>query len=144
MLGSDQITETDRQTIDTLMRQAPTFKQRIAGKSLPMEKFICKKTERYFAQNRCLILPAIELMYVWNTFKVIGKHFSIADGILKLIDNKLTELDKQSPRKNDNTKTSIPGSITPDRKYDADNRALVLLLKGACLRQMKSPLQALK
>lgn len=93
-----------------------------------MEKFTIKKADRFFSQKKHLVLPAIELMYLWNAFKVLGKHFHLADNVLRLIDTELKQLDSKSERS----------------KYDADNRALVLLLKGACLRQMKSPLQALK
>lgn len=108
--------------------EAPKHKQRIAGKSLPMEKFVIKKSERFFAQQKQLVLPCIELMYLWNSFKILGKHFSLADGIYKLVDAELI-------RHN--------GKATAE-KFDADNRAMILLLKGACLRQMKSPLQALQ
>lgn len=128
LMLNDNLTDLERKEIDILMMDAPQYKQRIAGKSLPMEKFICKKTERYFAQNKCLILPAIELMYVWNIFKVMNKQFLIADGIYKIIDKKLIELNE----------------IKVYDRYYYDNKALILLLKGVCLKHMKSPLQALK
>lgn len=107
--------------------EVPRYKQRIAGKSLPMEKFTIKKASRFFAENERLVLPAIELMYLWNAFKIIGKHFYLADNIFKLLEEAQTELDARTER----------------TKYDAENRALLLLLKGACLRQMKSPYQAM-
>lgn len=106
----------------------PQYKQRIAGKSLPMEKFTIKKAERFFAEKKSLVLPAIELMYLWNAFKILGKHFHLADNVFKLIEKSQRELDAR----------------TEHSKYDVENRALILLLKGACLRQMKSPLQALQ
>lgn len=109
-------------------REVPQYKQRIAGKSLPMEKFTIKKADRFFAEKKNLVLPAIELMYLWNTFRVLGKHFQLADNVYKLIENAQKELE----------------SRTEHSKFDVENRALILLLKGACLRQMKSPLQALK
>lgn len=70
-------------------------------------------------------------MFLWNLFKITGKHFPIADGVYKIIENTMTSLDSS-------------GTNDPIRKYENDNRALLLLLKGACLRHMKSPLQALK
>lgn len=108
--------------------EVPQYKQRIAGKSLPMEKFTIKKAERFFAEKKSLVLPAIELMYLWNAFRILGKHFHLADNVFKLIEKSERELDERRDRS----------------KYDVENRALILLLKGACLRQMKSPLQALQ
>uniref|UniRef100_A0A1A9VR88 Tetratricopeptide repeat protein 39B n=1 Tax=Glossina austeni TaxID=7395 RepID=A0A1A9VR88_GLOAU len=128
MLMLPNLTHDENQIIDTLMTTAPTYKQRIAGKSLPMEKFVCKKTERYFCQGKWLCLPAVELMYVWNTFKVLSKQHSVADGIYQIIERKLNELK--------NTKTQ--------RSYDADNIALCLLLRGAFYRQMKKNSLAMK
>lgn len=110
-----------------IFSEAPTYKQRIAGKSLPMEKFAIKRTDRFFVEKGKLQLPAIELMYLWNTFKVLGKYFHLADNVLKVIERALNELDSNSE----------------STKYEYDNRALLLLLKGACLRQMKSPLQSI-
>lgn len=108
--------------------EVPQYKQRIAGKSLPMEKFTIKKAVRYFAEKKNLVLPAIELMYLWNAFKVLGKHFELADNVFRTIESAQKKLEARTER----------------TKYDVENRALILLLKGACLRQMKSPLQSLK
>lgn len=82
----------EKQQIDNLMMQAPTYKQRIAGKSLPMEKFMIKKTERYFAQKKNLVLPIFELMYVWNFFKIIGKRQDLILNIFKRIEETEREL----------------------------------------------------
>jgi hypothetical protein len=128
MLDPRELTNSEQTTIENLMRNVPVYKQRIAGKSLPMEKFACKKSARFFAQQRQLIVPAIELMYVWNMFRILGKHFYLIDGIYKIIEKTLSGLEGR----------------TEMAKYEADNRALLLLLQGACLRQMKSPLQAMK
>ncbi|XP_031335383.1 tetratricopeptide repeat protein 39B-like isoform X2 [Photinus pyralis] len=122
-----ELSVSDRMVTDNLMKELPNYKQRIAGKSLPMEKFVIKKSERYFSQNQTLVLPVLELMYLWNLFKVLGKQFTLAENVFKLIEKAESEL----------TNFKV-------RKYHADNTALVLLLKGACLRQMNSPLQALE
>ncbi|KAK2581440.1 hypothetical protein KPH14_005115 [Odynerus spinipes] len=112
----------EKQTIDNLMMQAPTFKQRIAGKSLPIEKFIVKKAERYFAQKKNLVLPVFELMYVWNLFRIIGKRRDLIIHMFKRIEDEEKELNS-----------------APKTEFHADNEALLLLLKGACLRQMGHP-----
>ncbi|XP_015599667.1 tetratricopeptide repeat protein 39B [Cephus cinctus] len=119
------VNSEEKQTIETLLLQAPTFKQRIAGKSLPMEKFVIKKSERYFAQKKNLVLPVFELLYVWNLFKIFVKRQDLALNLFKIIEeeeNRLTTRTKD--------------------EYHADNLALLLLLKGACLRQIRQPLQS--
>lgn len=93
-----------------------------------MEKFVIKKSERYFAQNESLVLPMVELMYVWNMFKILKKSFQLGENVLRLIERALRNLNYAAP----------------SNKFDSDNRALLLLLKGACLRQMGSPLQGLE
>lgn len=92
-----------------------------------MEKFAIKRTDRYYAQKEHLVLPVIELMFLWNLFKIC-KNFQIGSNIFKTIDKALIE---------------VNSSLAPS-KYDIDNRALILLMKGACLRHMGSPLQALE
>lgn len=130
MLNPNDLKSTEKRTITNLMQEVPVYKQRIAGKSLPMEKFACRRSERFLTTGT-LILPAIELMFLWNLFKILGKHFPLAEGVYKIIEKTLNSLEEADA--ND-----------PIRKYETDNRALLLLLKGACLRHMKSPLQSLK
>ncbi|KAJ8926908.1 hypothetical protein NQ314_020760 [Rhamnusium bicolor] len=122
----NELTPSEIIIIDNLMKDVPKYKQRIAGKSLPMEKFAVKKAERYFSQGHNLVVPALEMMFVWNLFKIL-KTFNVATKIYKLIEKALVDI-------NSNTMPS---------KYQNDNKALVLLLQGACLRHMGSPLQAL-
>ncbi|CAD5111808.1 DgyrCDS1080 [Dimorphilus gyrociliatus] len=119
-----------REHVTDLLEKAPIFKQKIAGKSLPMEKFAIKKCERYFAQKRRLLVPAYELQYLWNHFSIMSKSAGLLQPILAEIDNNLLLL--ESPEK-------------PDSFYD--DLGLLLLLKGACLRhlgQLKEALSILK
>ncbi|KAF7992091.1 hypothetical protein HCN44_001416 [Aphidius gifuensis] len=116
---------SDKDFINNLMHDVPIYKQRIAGKSLPMEKFVVKKSERYFAQDKTLVLPIFELMYVWNLFRIVGKISNFIMNMYKIIEDEENNI-KNNPR----------------TIYQTDNEALLLLLKGACLRQMKHPLQA--
>lgn len=93
-----------------------------------MEKFAVKKSERYFNQGKKLVLPVLELMYVWNLFKILRKNSVLASRVYRLVETTLNELNAE--------KTSS--------RYDMDNKCLVWLLKGACLRQMNSPQQAIQ
>ena len=77
-------------------RDIPSWKQRIAGKSIPMEKFAVKRCERFFAQGNRLVLPAVELLYLWNGFKIVGKQQDLVHPFLFLVEKhiKILEADK--------------------------------------------------
>jgi hypothetical protein len=63
-----------------------------------MEKFVVKKTERFFAQKKMLVLPALELLYVWNLFKVLGKKRELIQNVYKMIEKTLAKLDAQKSK----------------------------------------------
>lgn len=115
--------DEDVREIDRLMLDVPASAQRIAGKSLPMEKFIAKRAARYSAQHGRLVLPVIELMYLWNMFKFIGKDYNMANGILQIVSAELSSLEI-SP---------LPHVL---QLYYSDNRVLCLLLRGSCYFHM--------
>ena len=76
-----------------LMRHVPTWKQKIAGKSLPMEKFAVAKADRFLAQGNHLVLPALELIYVWNGFKTLGKSWQTMDSVFVLVEKCLQDIE---------------------------------------------------
>ncbi|XP_043863035.1 tetratricopeptide repeat protein 39B isoform X4 [Drosophila mojavensis] len=119
--------DEDKSEIKKLMLEVPAYRQKIAGKSLPMEKFMAGRSIRYNSQNNRLVLPLIELMYLWNIFKFIGKNYQMADSLLQIINGELAMFDKPS--------TDL---------YYADNRALCLLLRGSCYVQMGESVLALQ
>ena len=65
-------------------RNIPSWKQKFGGKSLPQEKFSILKAERFLKQGY-LVLPAIEVVYVWNGFNIIGKSHKLTEDILGLV-----------------------------------------------------------
>ncbi|KAJ0183827.1 hypothetical protein K1T71_000250 [Dendrolimus kikuchii] len=108
-----------------LLVKAGHYKQRIAGKSLPMEKFVIKRSARYQAQGGWLLLPGIELICLWNMFHILSANHMATSDVLKVI--KTTEECIDSGPKN------WMG------RYEADNRALVRYLHGCCLAHMGLP-----
>lgn len=50
-------------------RAIPTLVQRIAGKSIPIEKFALRKTKRFTEQGKWLTLPALVSSYSNFLFK---------------------------------------------------------------------------
>jgi hypothetical protein len=64
-----------------------------------MEKFVVKKSVRYFAQNERLCLPALELIYVWNYIRIMGKDWALIQNSYRLIERSFKDIEK---RKNGN------------------------------------------
>nr|XP_040144593.1 tetratricopeptide repeat protein 39A isoform X5 [Ictidomys tridecemlineatus] len=103
-----------------LFRAVPGLKLKIAGKSLPTEKFAIRKSRRYLSPNPIsLPIPALEMMYIWNGYAVIGKQPELTDGMLEIITNAEEMLAKG-----------------PENEYSADDQCLVKLLKGLCLKYL--------
>ncbi|XP_073953356.1 tetratricopeptide repeat protein 39B-like [Choristoneura fumiferana] len=122
----DAMTPAERQQCTELMRNASYYKQRIAGKSLPMEKFMIKRCSRYRAQGGRLVLPALELLCLWNMFQILARDERAAQHVLKLIEATRDELEGGG------------GACAT-----ADNFALVRYLHGCCLAAMGLPRLAL-
>ncbi|XP_054859677.1 tetratricopeptide repeat protein 39A-like [Eublepharis macularius] len=110
----------------TLFRQVSSFKQKIAGKSPPTEKFAIRKARRYKASEHVpLPVPALEMMYMWNGFTVLRKQQELLEGTL----DTLVKAEKQLQE--------VPAS-----EYQVDDQCLVLLLKGLVLKHLRSPTEA--
>ncbi|XP_069783281.1 tetratricopeptide repeat protein 39A isoform X3 [Narcine bancroftii] len=109
-----------------LFRQVPLLKQKIAGKSPPTEKFAIRKARRYKCSDPVrLPVPALEMMYMWNGFTVIGKHWQLTEDMLETICKAEEVLEQAS-----------------SNEYLVDDRCVVKLLKGLCLRHLGKILEA--
>ncbi|KAK8751417.1 hypothetical protein OTU49_017502 [Cherax quadricarinatus] len=124
----DELSPAEKQELSDIMRSIPGLKQRIAGKSLPVEKFAVKKSARFFAQGESLTLSALELIYAWNGFKILAKKYENVEKIFVIIEREMRKLE----------------SIKVDNRseYFWDDYLLAHLVKGSCLAYMNSPLQA--
>ncbi|XP_048359254.1 tetratricopeptide repeat protein 39B isoform X3 [Sphaerodactylus townsendi] len=126
MLPDDDV-RTTGENIVALFRQVEGLKQRIAGKSIPTEKFAVRKSRRYSgSQPVKLVVPALEMMYVWNGFSVVGKRTDLTENLLVTIEKEETDL-KNEPNHNE---------------YYMDDVCLLQLLKGLCLKHLGRLLQA--
>ncbi|XP_028842971.1 tetratricopeptide repeat protein 39A isoform X1 [Denticeps clupeoides] len=101
-----------------LFRQVPTFKQKIAGKSPPTEKFAIRKARRYKASCPIrLQVPVLEMMYMWNGFTMISKRPELTEGMMETLLEAELSLQK-----------------SPVNEFTVDDTCVVLLLKGLCLK----------
>ena len=89
----NELSHEQREDQIELMRHVPSWKQKIAGKSLPMEKFAVAKADRFLAQGNHLVLPSLELIYVWNGFKTLGKSWQTMDSVFVLVEKCLQDIE---------------------------------------------------
>ncbi|XP_049576656.1 tetratricopeptide repeat protein 39B-like [Syngnathus scovelli] len=109
------------ENVEDLFREVDGLRLRLAGKSIPTEKFAAKKAQRYVSSKPVkLVVPALEMMYVWNGFTIVGKRPDLTENILATLEKAEEEL-KYSSSPSD---------------YHLDDQCVVQLLKGLCLRQL--------
>ncbi|KAM8842549.1 tetratricopeptide repeat protein 39B-like [Synchiropus picturatus] len=115
------------ENVTELFRQVDGLRLKIAGKSIPTEKFAAKKAQRYSSSSPGkLVVPALEMMYVWNGFAIVGKREDLTKNILCTLEKAEEELEHE------------PNPSV----YHLDDKCVVQLLKGLCLRQLGRLVQA--
>ncbi|CAM4673876.1 unnamed protein product [Leuciscus chuanchicus] len=126
MMSEEEVKASGESIVD-LFRQVEGLKQRLAGKSIPTEKFAVRKSRRYSAAVPVkLVIPALEMMYVWNGFTIVGKRADYTESLLVTIERAEEQL-RNDPN---------PSEFHPD------DQCLVQMLKGLCLKHLGRLLQA--
>lgn len=139
--------ERELTTLDRDMDYCKFYKQRLAGKSIPAEKFVIKRCARYASQKSFLVLPIFELIVVWNLFKCFqtnDKQSSISSLNAKnalLLQNLLKLFSLQEQKLRDMYRNKANDAVN---QFFSDNIMLIGLLKGVCLKFLNLPLQALQ
>jgi len=117
-LPSYSLSPAEQSELEALMAAVPVSRQKIAGKSLPMEKFAAKKAERYLEDPKYLVLPGLELVYLWNGFIILAKEFKLLEKVYVTVQEEEA------------------------KHLDREGVCLVGLLKGMCLKHLGAPLAA--
>ncbi|KAI0351117.1 hypothetical protein OH77DRAFT_1430135 [Trametes cingulata] len=119
--------------VSELMDKVPGLRQRIAGKSIPLEKLIARKARKFRQQGGRLALPALEFSYLFLGI-AHAPPAVIREKMLPLVDVQLQEIEKHAsePAK------YRSGEGRGEEEY-WDDRALALFLKGICLRFVAYP-----
>uniref|UniRef100_A0A4W6CIF0 Tetratricopeptide repeat protein 39B n=1 Tax=Lates calcarifer TaxID=8187 RepID=A0A4W6CIF0_LATCA len=122
MLPEEEVTKLGENVVE-LFRQVDGLRLRIAGKSIPTEKFAARKAQRYSSSNpnRQTITP----FYLNNHLFVTGNDVRV--------ECILTTLEKAEEQLREDPKPS---------EYHLDDQCLIQLLKGLCLRQLGRLVQA--
>lgn len=126
LLMCDEQSENTKSHVVQLLQEVPKLKQRIAGKSVPIEKFAVRKSELFFEQSKRLTLPGYELIYIWNGFLILSKSPELLDPILLKAEATLQEMALQK------------GKFI----HFADDYSLAMLIKAVCLRHKGEKQQA--
>eukprot|EP00124_Ichthyophonus_hoferi_P001040 Ihof_evm2s47 gene=Ihof_evmTU2s47 len=84
------VTSEDRSLLKDLFASVAPYKQKIAGKSIPMEKFVIRKCRKFEMQDNYLMLPGLEMMYTWSVFQYM--HSENLEAMLSLILDAITEI----------------------------------------------------
>ncbi|EJT97245.1 hypothetical protein DACRYDRAFT_119682 [Dacryopinax primogenitus] len=82
---------------EQLMKLVPTYKQRIAGKSIPIEKFAARKARKFQSQGKRLLLPAFEFALV---MQVMGRMTPkiLHENVLPLVRKEIQALRSTQPK----------------------------------------------
>ncbi|EGO03118.1 hypothetical protein SERLA73DRAFT_176637 [Serpula lacrymans var. lacrymans S7.3] len=110
------------------MCRVPGLRQKIAGKSIPLEKFVARKARKFQQQGGRLALPALELAYVFQAISHAPKKV--------IISKMLPEIEKLLLKLKEHEKA--PAKYEQGHGY-WDDLCLARFLEGVCLRYVAYP-----
>lgn len=144
--------------ICSIIRKVPGLRVRIAGKTIPAEKFAITRSEKFFGQNNRLTLPALEFLYIWNVFVTLKNSPQQVEKLLVRIESEIeyieSKIDMRITATTTTTTTSCEQNYAtePEDKLNChndtgeigfaeadhwyDDLGLSWLLRGICLRYL--------
>uniref|UniRef100_A0AC35GN34 Uncharacterized protein n=2 Tax=Panagrolaimus sp. PS1159 TaxID=55785 RepID=A0AC35GN34_9BILA len=114
LIDADKSTPKREETVRYLLDKVPKIRLRIAGKSIPVEKFCEKKSLRYYREGK-LLYPHYEFFYFWNGFSILANNLTLVQPILD----------------------DIEYTWKTEGSTDKNDEALYLFLKGCCFKTLK-------
>lgn len=117
---------SDNESMSTVFLHVDSLRIKFLGSSVPIEKFIAEKSQRYGTTTGWFTAqPLLEFMYAWSGFRVMSKK-------IELISSWLSIIDRGKDLLNEN----------PNEEYGIDDMSLLNLLKGLCLKHLGKHLKA--
>lgn len=110
-----------------LFAKVPGLMQRIAGKSIPMEKFVARKAHKFNTQGR-LLLPALEFSYIYHCLSN-APRYALLDEQLVMVSDALSELNE----------VKDPATYHSGADEYWDDFCLAHFLRGVTLRYIAHP-----
>lgn len=94
-----------KETIEENLSVIPKIKRTIGGKLAFHEKLVLTKSKHYVNKSEEMVLPAFDLMYVWNNFNMMANNPDLFTPMMELVEAKLAELKKSQADKKDDKST---------------------------------------
>uniref|UniRef100_A0A1I7ZRX6 Tetratricopeptide repeat protein 39B n=1 Tax=Steinernema glaseri TaxID=37863 RepID=A0A1I7ZRX6_9BILA len=114
MINADETAPNRLDTCRILLEKIPSIRLRIAGKSIPVEKF-CERKAKRFKATGSLLFAHYEFMYFWNGFSILKSNVLLIESILKDMEEQWSRVECD----------------------DRDDQSLYFLLKAVCLRNLQ-------
>lgn len=108
--------DTQREEARTIMARVPKLRQKIAGKSIPLEKFVARKATKMIERGR-LLLPGMEFAYLCHCY-TYAPRFALYEKALPVVERALATFDSST---------------------EADDKCLAHFLRAVILRNMAFP-----
>jgi len=121
--------EKEKEEARDLLRKVPELRQRIAGKSIPLEKFVARKARKFEDQGGRLCLPTLEFAYQFLAIAHAPRDV-IQSKMLPQVEAALAALDAHK---------ADPSKYHGNGKGYWDDRCLARFLEGICLRYVAYP-----
>ncbi|KAF7342328.1 hypothetical protein MVEN_01821200 [Mycena venus] len=125
-----------------LMERVPTLRQKIAGKSIPLEKFVARKARKFLAQDNRLALPALEISYVFLGIAHAPRKI-VEESMLPAVRGLLASLGHGSAasEKEEGVGKDKEKDLKEREKAQGywDDYCLARFLEGVCLRYVAFP-----
>lgn len=122
--------------ITDIMETVPELRIRYAGKTIPAEKFAITRSMKFCSQNRRLSLPALEFLYIWNIFVTLRNSPEQVERLLSRIDSEIEHINTVLSAKTSDQADQEQSDDEPESSWH-DDLALMLLLRGMCLKHLE-------
>lgn len=139
------------------MARTPGFSKRLAGKSVPMDKFVVRKVDQFARRGGQLVLAGMELAYILQTFKqtplytIQEVNLPRLDRVLRYLKRYQSDPNKYpipSHREQSRNRASVKGesvgesaSESEEEQAYVDDLALALFLRGVSLSTVLWPVK---
>jgi len=120
---------TDSKVME-LMLSVQSKKKKVSGKSLPIEKFVCRKARKFIEQGGRLVAPTMEFIAVWNQVSMLKNNPELRFQHLTKICNELDELNAMKKEQNKHLDNNLSRHETGKCFYYYDDFCLLEKLKG--------------